>query len=93
MRVGGEYWFRPKRYGYGAEPGNWKVWLATGAYVLLAVAISLKLLVWPSGSGNELAWPDMLTWFAVFGVLTAIFVWLCWIKTDGEWRWRGGKSD
>jgi len=91
MLTGGEYWFRPKRYGYGAEPSNWKGWLATGAFIAFAVAISLEFLVWPATSGDEFVRAELLTWIAVLGVATGAFIWLCWKKTEGEWRWRWGK--
>ena len=36
------YWFRPKRYGYGATPSTWEGWAFTGLVVaIVAVAASL----------------------------------------------------
>ncbi len=91
MATGHAYWFRPKRYGYGAEPSNWKGWLATGAFIAFAVAVSFWLLDWPATGGGEFVWTNVLTWIALLGTATGAFIWLCWQKTDGEWRWRWGK--
>ena len=31
-------------------------------------------------------------WFGGIAVITVPFIWLCRVKTDGEWRWSwGGK--
>ena len=37
------YWFRPKRYGYGATPISWEGWAVTLATVLAMVAVSFVL--------------------------------------------------
>ena len=59
-----DFWFRPKRYGYGAEPSNWKGWLATFAYLFVVAAITWPLMLAPvSGRGHgELM---EMTWVAV----------------------------
>ena len=80
------YWFRPKRYGYGATPSNWKGWLATAVFVIL-VAVMARLL--EPGRG----WLDGQAVLIMNGVLIAVivlFVWISWKKTDGPWRWRWG---
>ena len=38
-----EYWFKPKRYGYGATPVTWQGWAVTLGTVLAMVAVSLYL--------------------------------------------------
>jgi len=38
-----EYWFKPKRYGYGATPATWQGWAVTLGTVLAMVAVSLYL--------------------------------------------------
>ncbi len=93
MASGQTYWFRPKRYGYGAEPSNWKGWLATAAYVAFVVGVSLDRLVLPATDGQALAGPDIALWIAVLLAVTLAFIWLCWVKTDGEWSWHWGKRD
>jgi len=78
------YWFRPKRYGYGATPSNWKGWLATLGFVaLLAVIMSALEL----GGGTPFAL------LAVTAILTMLFVWIVWNKTDGDWSWRWGPNE
>ncbi len=93
MAAAQKYWFRPKSYGYGAEPSNWKGWLATGAFILFVLAITLQWLVLPAASGQKLPSDNITLWVAVVTATTAAFVWLCWIKTDGAWRWRWGKNE
>ena len=38
-----DYWFTPKRYGYGATPANWKGWVATLAFIGLVFVLPLVL--------------------------------------------------
>jgi hypothetical protein len=70
------YWFRPKYYGYGATPENWKGWLAIAVFVALAAAVV---------SAAEGPWR-----IGAFAALMALFAWIAWKKTDGTWRWRWG---
>ncbi|RCS24133.1 hypothetical protein DUT91_07325 [Phyllobacterium salinisoli] len=72
-------WFKPKRYGYGATPINWRGWAFIGAFmavVLLAIAalIVLQAPIW-------LAVPVTLA-------LTIAIIPFTKARTDGEWRWR-----
>ncbi len=69
------YWFRPKRYGYGASPVNWKGWSVTAVYVVLLLAVTLAT------AGH------LLLRFGAFAVLMALLIWIVWKKTDGTWRW------
>jgi len=78
------YWFRPKRYGYGATPVTWQGWALTlgGAAIIAAVTVSLM--------GHR----TIDGWFALaiaieVGVIVALVV-ICRRKTDGDWRWRWG---
>jgi hypothetical protein len=80
------YWFRPKRYGYGATPITWEGWVLTIA-VAAAVIVSIvlmKLLVDRSDFG---AW---MVWALFIAALTLSFVRVTRSRTDGEWRWRWG---
>jgi hypothetical protein len=86
-----EPWFKPKAYGYGAQPANWKGWLATLVYA--AALLGLAYALFANRGGQP---PDLLTmviWFATVGVLTLVFVAFAKAKTGGEWRWRWGKPD
>jgi hypothetical protein len=79
-------WFRPKRYGYGATPSNWKGWLATGSFVVFTTVLVIVLK----------PHRDFASALAAYGTLLAItlvFAWIAWKKTDGAWRWRWGPDD
>jgi len=61
-----DYWFGPKRIGYGIRPQNWKGW-----FVLLAFAVLLTLaalLLVPQGRVTEFI-VAMIVLFVVFGVV------------------------
>jgi membrane protein YdbS with pleckstrin-like domain len=78
------YWFKPKRYGYGATPVTWQGWAVTLATVLAMVAVSLCLRLTAKS-------PWTLVALLIFDVLAiAVLVIICHRKTDGEWRWRWG---
>jgi len=80
------YWFRPKRYGYGATPVTWQGWAVTLA-VPAIVAVSIVAMNTFVGRDNALAW---LAWAALVVALVIAFVRLSRARTDGEWRWRWG---
>jgi hypothetical protein len=86
-----QYWFKPKAYGYGATPSNWKGWAATAGYVLVVVALTLSLVAWPADMpAGPRIW-QIVTWVLFVALLTLGFVRLARIKTDGQWAWRWGK--
>lgn len=72
------YWFRPKRFGYGASPANWKGVVA----VLVFIGVSITLV--------RLSVPAHPAFLSLLVPLVAGFVWLSKVKTDGDWRWRSG---
>ena len=72
------YWFRPKLFGWGAVPVTWQGWLLTIA--LIAVALPIARLAAARGS----------VFVTLIVPLIAGYIWLCWAKTDGEWKWRSG---
>jgi hypothetical protein len=75
----GDAWFRPKRYGYGATPVNWKGWLFLA--VMIAAFAGLGVL---KPISSPLAWAlGLATWFVI---LMVVGVW----KTEGQWGWRWG---
>jgi hypothetical protein len=85
------YWFKPKTYGYGATPSNWKGWLATLVFVALILATSLLLLPWQSGTASAPSAWQIGAWGVAVALLTAVFLCLCHAKTDGQWAWRWRK--
>jgi hypothetical protein len=85
-----QYWFRPKRYGYGATPVTWQGWAMTLAIVAVigGSLVAMNLLF---DKSNAVAW---LVWAALVAAATWWLVQLSRQRTDGEWRWRwGSRSD
>ena len=81
------YWFRPKRYGYGATPTTWQGWAVIVAMVLAMVAGSLFLRLTDKSPWGLAA---LMTFDVVaLGALAII----SYRKTDGEWRWRWGAGN
>ena len=78
------YWFRPKRYGYGATPVTWEGWAVTLAIPLAMAAVSLTLRL-----ETRSVWA--LAALIAFDVaaIALLFV-VSRRKTEGEWRWRWG---
>jgi hypothetical protein len=79
------FWFRPKRYGYGATPVTWQGWAITLAALVVVVVATIRL--------SALSAVDPQFWAIV--VIDAVVITALWIvsrrKTDGEWRWRWGR--
>lgn len=71
-------WFAPKRYGYGAGlPISWEGWAALVGFL--------------AASGASLALLDGWVRWVVFTVVMVAFVLVAYAKTEGGWRWRGGR--
>jgi hypothetical protein len=77
-----EYWFKPKRYGYGATPVTWQGWAVTIGTVLAVVAVSLRLRL----TAKSLWALAALVLFDAVAVSALVIV--SYRKTDGGWRWR-----
>jgi hypothetical protein len=77
------YWFRQKRFGYGATPATWQGWTLSVAAVVLAAGVVLAA---PAIRDNLLR-PlfVVLGLTLVIGVASAV----AWRKTEGGWHWRG----
>jgi hypothetical protein len=78
------YWFKQKRYGYGATPVTWQGWALTlgTVAVMLAVSIYLRLSVQQDWGLAALIAFDV-------AALAVLFV-VCRGKTEGGFRWRWG---
>ena len=81
------YWFRPKRYGYGATPTTWQGWAVIAAFVLVMVTTTSRLAV--TGAASPWFWIAVVVDVVALGALVIV----CRNKTDGEWRWRWGDKD
>jgi cell division protein FtsW (lipid II flippase) len=79
-----EYWFKPKRYGYGATPVTWQGWAVTVGTVLAMVAVSLCRRLTAKSLWALVA----LLLFDAAAVAALVIV--SYRKTDGGWRWRRG---
>jgi hypothetical protein len=78
------YWFRPRRYGYGATPTTWEGWALTVA-VAAIVAISVVAMNLLADRANFAVW---IAWAAIIAAVVVSFVRISRQRTDGEWRWR-----
>jgi len=64
-----DYWFGPKRFGFGVRPVNWKGWLVMAVFA--ALLILLGLLLMPQGLTTEFTIATVLL-VAVLGVIMYI---------------------
>jgi len=78
------YWFKPRRYGYGATPVTWEGWALTVAVAAIG-AISVAAMNLLADRANFAVW---IAWAAIIAAVVVSFVRISRQKTDGEWRWR-----
>jgi hypothetical protein len=86
-----EYWFKPKRFGYGATPSNWKGW-ASSLAVMIAVLAVMIFMILPIPRGVRHSDPEVIFGFVLLAALIVGFSWFARAKTEGDWRWRWGKD-
>jgi hypothetical protein len=79
-------WFQPRRYGYGAGlPFKWQGWAVIALYLLALGGIGLL-------SKQDTAFPRAAA-FALFLIVTGLFLMILRRRTEGGWKWRwGGKG-
>ncbi|MCH8329117.1 MAG: hypothetical protein IIB81_01850 [Nanoarchaeota archaeon] len=77
--MGNKYWFRPKKYGYGATPSSWEGWLVTLFFILLIISRTFQL------QNNAPRFVIELI------LIIIILVMILRYKTEGKWRWGWGK--
>lgn len=88
-----EYWFKPKRYGWGAAPTSWQGWLVVVGFTVVSLLIAWVFIVAPTTAGIEPSSSDVF-WFLALEFLAAVaLIYVCKVKTDGEWRWRWGSKE
>ncbi len=82
-----KYWFRQKRFGYGATPATWQGWALTVAGVVLVFGI---VTFGPAIRDNGLR----ALWITLgLAVVIVPFCVIAHAKTEGGWRWRLGNDD
>ncbi len=81
------FWFKPKRFGYGARPVTWEGWLLALSPALVAVIGTW----WLAAHGGIEDIPRVSA--LLFAVLAAsvLVTLVSRQKTDGAWRWRWGR--
>ena len=80
------YWFRQKKFGYGATPTSWQGWLLTIASAAAAVAVIIAADFQRDDARRFLLIAIGLP------VIVIPTVWIAHIKTEGGWRWRWGEE-
>ncbi len=91
MQIPKDYWFRPKRYGYGATPSSWKGWASIAALVLFLL-LPVRLGLFPLGHAQPDPW-RVAVWIAYVAVVLFAYALFAKRLTKGEWRWRWGERD
>lgn len=82
-----DYWFKPKTYGIGATPANWKGWaaiVALGAFILALLAV---LILPPALRGGEPSLTRVILLIVLETGAIILFLLVARKKTDGPWRW------
>jgi hypothetical protein len=79
------YWFHQKTFGYGATPATWEGWLVTVGFIGIVIALWRLWL-----ANGRFSQRKFGLYLGLVGVLTAGFLWLSWIKTEGGWGGRWG---
>jgi len=78
------YWFRHRKFGYGAAPSSWQGW---AVMVLSSLAVFGVILSGPMIKDNVLR----AAWIGL-GLLVTVLVTvgITHRKTEGGWRWHNG---
>ena len=83
------YWFKPKKFGYGASPSTWEGWALGVIYVVGLVVASIALVPF----GRAVSSGRIATWIVIVTAATAATFLIAYRKTDGPWRWRWQKRN
>jgi hypothetical protein len=80
------YWFRQKRFGYGATPNTWQGWLFTIGGALLTVGVIF--------AADFMRDNAQRFWLIAIGLPLVLIptVLITHAKTEGGWRWRSGSD-
>jgi hypothetical protein len=80
------YWFRQKKFGYGATPSSWQGWVVS---IVSGLLLLLVVVTGPSIRDNALRALWMILGSAAIVVPTTL---IAYRKTEGGWRWRNGED-
>ena len=80
------YWFRQKKFGYGATPDTWQGWVLS---IVSAALLLVVVVTGPSIQDNALRAVWMILGSAAILVPTIL---IAYLKTEGGWRWRNGND-
>lgn len=75
-----QYWFKPKKYGYGATPSTWEGWSLIFLYIAFISYISFIYIL------------NIILYIFLFMISTLALVLISICKTRGEWCWRWGEN-
>jgi len=86
-----EYWFKPKRYGYGGYPITWQGWLSLFSLIIL-IMTSFLINITISERILTATLKDWSRFALDFVILTTLFHVVFKDKVDGGLKWRWGKE-
>ena len=78
-----DMWFKPKRFGHGAKPANWKGWVATFVFLAAILVSTMALLTASALPKNSQTIAATAVLVVVDLALATGFIILTRIKTDG----------
>ncbi len=84
-----QYWFRPKRFGYGMEPISWQGWLAT--LVFVGAIIALAYFIGLTSESQEPTFDQIFGFISGLIMLIILFMRVAKDKCKGELKWNWGK--
>jgi hypothetical protein len=85
-----QFWFKPKKYGYGVYPATWQGWVALFCLCLLILVVMYVDL--PIGEGIIPTLKEWLRYLLDLFILTALFLLIFKDKVEGGLKWRWGKD-
>ena len=88
-----DYWFKPKRYGYGAVPVTWQGWLVTIVSLSIMMGLTVVLIVQPQSAGHQPEPAMVALWAVLLGVILSASMRIARAKTKGEWKLHWGQRD
>ena len=88
-----DYWFKPKRYGYGVVPVTWQGWAVSLVSLSIMMWLTVVLIVRPQSAGHQPEPAMVALWAVLVGVILSASMRIACAKTKGEWKWRWGQRE